>query len=245
MFMLLFNGALGYNVSISVASLSALREMSNEKKYPHIVAAMRDLKAEILRSSGVDPEHPDVPRRVVVPSKIDIINLPPPMTAEEKAMRANEGMVFDKGSGNDRTHNEDRYSFGNPGLQQAIEANPQSSSPRVANNAETPSTWDSIRKANDTSESAWSKIRRQSASQQQQRQGQQQDPKQGSEGDTFANAWDRLGQQDSGEGSFASESDGWTSGAPALSSDEFPRSREDFEEATRHTTTKYGDSVYT
>ncbi|KAJ1818376.1 hypothetical protein IWW57_001424 [Coemansia sp. S610] len=244
-FMLLFNGALGYNVSTSVASLTALREMSNEKKYPHIVAAMRDLRAEILRSSGVDPEHPEAPRRVMTPHKVDIRNLPPPMTAEEKAMHVNEGMVFDREIGDDQAHNEEQYSFGNPGLQQAIEVNPQSISPRTANSAEAPSTWDSIRKASDSSESAWSKVRRQNTSQQQPRRGQQQDPKQSSEGDALANTWDRLNQQDSGEGSFTSESDGWASRASTLSSDEFPRSREDFEEATRHTTTKYGDSVYT
>ncbi|KAJ2065014.1 hypothetical protein GGI17_000615 [Coemansia sp. S146] len=244
-FMVLFNGALAYNVSISAASLMSLRDMSDEKKYPHIVAAMRDLKNEILRSTGIDPEHPDAPRTGRPHRKIDIKALPPPMTAEEKAMRAHEGMIFDKGFGDDQAHDENQYSFGNPGLRQTMETN-QPSSPKTANNADAPSTWDSVRKNNGPFENAWNKIRRQGPAQQQQRQGQQQAQKQESEGDQFANAWDRLGQQDSGgssDGSFSN--DGWASGAPALSSDEFPRSREDFEEAKRHTTTKYGDSVYT
>ncbi|KAJ2815324.1 hypothetical protein GGI24_006090, partial [Coemansia furcata] len=122
-FMILFNSALGYQVASSAASLASLREMSNEKKYPHIVAAMRDLKAEILRSNGIDPENPNAPRIGVPHRKVDIKNLPPPMTAEEKAMHANEGMVFDKGFGDSQSSDEYQYSFGNPGLQQAMETN--------------------------------------------------------------------------------------------------------------------------
>ncbi|KAJ2039379.1 hypothetical protein GGI01_003279 [Coemansia sp. RSA 376] len=243
-FMVLFNGALGYNVSLSAASLMSLREMSNEKKYPHIVAAMRDLKNEILRSSGIDPEHPDAPRTGRPHHRIDVKAMPPPMTAEEKAMRAHEGMLLDKGFGDNQVHDENQYSFGNPGLQQAMESN-QPSSPKPADSADAPSSWDSVRKNNGPFENAWNKVRRQGPSQQQQHQGQQQAQKQESEGDQFANAWDKLGQQDSGSSDGSFSGDGWASGAPALSSDEFPRSREDFEEAKRHTTTKYGDSVYT
>ncbi|KAJ2330723.1 hypothetical protein GGI00_003573, partial [Coemansia sp. RSA 2681] len=221
LFMMLFNGALAYNVGMSVASLMSLREMSNEQKYPHIVAAMRDLKTEILRSSGFDPNNPDAPhpRTRTAQRKINVKDLPPPMTEEEKAMRANEGVLFGKEAGDSSDHVQDdsmsQYSFGNPGLQQAMEDNQPV--PRASAGADAPSsTWESIRKTNSAPENAWSKIRKQSSSQQQQQQ-QKQQYQHGSEGDQLSNAWDRLGQQNSGEGSFAGDSAGWGApGAPAL-----------------------------
>ncbi|KAJ2881715.1 hypothetical protein IWW38_005757 [Coemansia aciculifera] len=246
--MVLFNSALGYNFGMSAASLAGLREMANEQKYPHIVAAMRDLKQEILRSSGVDPNNPNAPPGIVTgPRHVNIKDLPPPMTKEEKAAQASEGMVFGSGAGYNGDHAPDnsmeQYSFGNPGLQQTMEDSPPQSNAAAPGADASAPAWESVRKANSTPDNAWSKIRKQGSSQKQQ----QQQQKPGSEGGQLANAWDRLGggqQSSSDEGSFASGDASWAPRAPALSSDEFPRSREDFEEATRQTTTKYGDAVY-
>ncbi|KAJ2743867.1 hypothetical protein GGI20_003408 [Coemansia sp. BCRC 34301] len=298
-FTILFSGTLAYSASIAVASLVGLREMSNEKKYPHIVAAMRDLRLEILRSSGFDPSDPNAPPGMNTARRpINVKNLPPPMTEEDKAMHISGGMVFGSGAEYNGDHVQDdsmaQYSFGNPGLQQAMEDNP--SAPKDGTDGPI-SSWDSIRKADGPLENAWNKLRKQSSLQQQPQltrerlsdmarfpdkyslqefeqviQALQSQPptsrnqrvllsklikefsaeyqkkvwqqQRGSEGDQLANAWDRLSQQDNSEGSFSSGDAHWAPDAPALSSDEFPRSREDFEEATRHTTTKYGDTVY-
>ncbi|KAJ2004642.1 hypothetical protein GGI04_002538 [Coemansia thaxteri] len=166
------------------------------------------------------------------------------MTEEERAMRAHEGMLFDKelgsfGEGYSHEQSDSQYSFGNPALQQGTDAHPVLDTV----NTQAPTAWDSIRKANGPPENAWNKVRKQSTSQQQQPQ-QQSSPSQQSASSQLAGAWSKAGQHDHNEGSSLDSSADWAPGAPALKSDEFPRSREDFEEASRTTTTKYGDSVY-
>ncbi|KAJ1929957.1 hypothetical protein EC988_010069, partial [Linderina pennispora] len=103
------------------------------------------------------------------------------------------------------------------------------------------SAWDSIRKANSRHDDAWERLRKQqpSGSSQQQARGSRNTAYE------FVDAWDKMNDNRSpryrDDGSSGS-SESHSFGGGALSSDDFPRSREDFEEASHKSANKYGDT---
>ncbi|KAJ1936306.1 hypothetical protein EC988_008232, partial [Linderina pennispora] len=84
-FMILFNGSFLFGLGNTYASVTNLKELSNEHKYPHIAAAMSDITREILRSRGVDPDHPELGQTKPAQHTIDLRGLPPSLTPEERA----------------------------------------------------------------------------------------------------------------------------------------------------------------
>ncbi|KAJ1942723.1 hypothetical protein FBU59_003116 [Linderina macrospora] len=230
-FMILFNGSFLYGLGNTYASVTNLKELSDEHRYPHIAAAMKDITREILRSRGVDPDHPELGQTRPAQHTIDLRSLPPSMTPEERAQTQSDDSLYHK--------------FDNAPQNEDTEQPTYDVSGAIAASNNNQSAWDSIRKANSHPDNAWERLRRQqsinSSSQQQQNSGSENTALE------FTDAWDKLNDNRShtyrdDDGSSSSES--YNFGGSALSSDDFPRSREDFEEASRRSTNKYGDTVY-
>ncbi|KAI8322491.1 hypothetical protein GQ54DRAFT_297319 [Martensiomyces pterosporus] len=222
-FMIFFNAAFLYSITSSYASFTSLRDLSDASKYPHISAAMKDISREILRSRGVDPEHPEMGRAGTIPHRPDFKNLPPSLTDEERStVQKDEGVFY-------------------TGLEPAPSAISQPQQAPAFGGVQTQqhqaSAWDTIRKSDSRPENAWEKLRKQTRSTPSANTAQQ-----------FEDAWSKLNQSDGFGTSDTQFSDSGSNTAGfdgrLASGDNFPRSREDFEGASQGKPTKYGDSVY-
>ncbi|KAJ1814896.1 hypothetical protein LPJ56_000089 [Coemansia sp. RSA 2599] len=236
--MIFFNGAFLSSVSSGYASVTSLRQLSDPQRYPHINAAMKDIRNEILRSRGVDPAHPERGRMGTVPHKPDFEHLPPSTVGDERASEAGGDGAFYNELGSQSDGIGSRYQqrsreFGNPALQgqggaggDGLESNGQTTA------------WDQIRKSNDEPRNAWDRVRSQSMKQQPAENAARQ----------LEDAWGGLGQDSSaddnggyGRGVYSGSDDSSSSpfGSSALSSEDFPRSREDFEQASQNPSGRY------
>ncbi|KAJ1643036.1 hypothetical protein LPJ64_005154 [Coemansia asiatica] len=224
--MVFFNGAFLSSVFSGYASVTSLRQLSDPQRYPHINAAMQDIRNEILRSRGVDPAHPERSRAGTIPHKPDFEHLPPSTVGDERVGEAEGQDSAYSGFASQSDEIGSRYQqsgqeFGNPALQ----TYGSNGSNELNNNGQL-AAWDRIRKSSNEPASAWDRVRSQSIGQQQQQQQQQGQRRQPAENTArqLDDAWGRLGQEnDLGDSSSPSF------GNSALSSDDFPRSREDFE----------------
>ncbi|KAJ1966163.1 hypothetical protein GGI12_000254 [Dipsacomyces acuminosporus] len=232
-FMIFFNSAFLFSVASSYASFTGLRDLSDPNKYPHIVAAMKDISQEILRSRGVDPAHPELGRAGTVPHKPNFKSLPPSMTEEEKsAVKSDESMFY--------------TGFSSPPESDTQQQRQHAQESGVAQPSKPASAWDAIRTSDGRSENAWDRLRKQ-----QQQQQQQQQPRNvqasASPSQQLEDAWSKLNQSEND--SLFSDRDSSSTSSRGFdgrfaSSDDFPRSREDFEQSSQGRTTKYGDSAY-
>ncbi|KAI9504008.1 hypothetical protein BX070DRAFT_223250 [Coemansia spiralis] len=224
----------------------AMRELADSSKYPHIVAAMKDIRNEIQRSQGVDPSRPELGRRGTIPHQPDFKHLPPSTTSKEREVAHVEGHSTYKGLGSSDSMEErnehSQREFGNPILQEKLEHEQfgneqQFNSEQLGHEQKQPSyrvgdagtdsnsAWNTIRSANNSQLSAWDRVRKQSGQHSTKSQEQQ-----------SYGSWTRPHQQEydgyHNGGGFASsngDSGGSVFEGSALSSDDFPRSREDFE----------------
>ncbi|KAJ2707659.1 hypothetical protein FB645_000636 [Coemansia sp. IMI 203386] len=238
--MVLFNGAFLSSVFSGYASVTSLRQLSDPQRYPHINAAMNDIRKEILRSRGVDPAHPERGRAGTVPHKPDFDHLPPSTVGNEQAGAAGSEGAFYSGFGSQNDEVSSRYQqqqqgreFGNPALQ----ANDRTDSNELDGNSQLPA-WDQIRKSNNEPRNAWDRVRSQSIGQQQQQRAS------GNAARQLEDAWGSLEQDNnggSGRSAYPGNDDSSSSpfGNSALSSEDFPRSREDFEQGSQNSSGRY------
>ncbi|KAI7834811.1 hypothetical protein BX661DRAFT_175564 [Kickxella alabastrina] len=228
--MIFFNGAFFSSITSGYSSITSLRELSDPTKYPHITAAMKDVRNEILRSRGVDPEHPELGRVGVVPHKPDFKHLPPSTVNDQEERAAGFGF----GDSRNVAQNSQHHEFGNPGMHDF------GISVDSVDNDRQLSTWDKIRREKGQPEDTWQKIRRQNPQQQNQQQPQENAARQ------LEDAWNQLNQNPRtggvyGNNVFSSSDDAsYAPGAPALNSEDFPRSREDFENQHGASGDRYG-----
>ncbi|KAJ2523692.1 hypothetical protein GGI11_001336 [Coemansia sp. RSA 2049] len=155
--------------------------------------------------------------------------------------------------------------FGNPGLQQPIDRADYQPGYRVGDaGTNSGSAWDSIRAANGTQTNAWDRVRgqnhpqspsqyqhqqhhpQQRPSYQQQRysqsrSGYQQKP-------DFEDTWSDLNRNESGlysgNDGFSDDTSSPFGSSSALGSEDFPRSREDFERGSSGSSGRYGGSAF-
>ncbi|KAJ2725274.1 hypothetical protein GGI07_001407 [Coemansia sp. Benny D115] len=260
--MMFFNGAFFSSVTSGYSAISSMKEFSNAQKYPHIVAAMQDIRNEILRSKGVDPEHPELGRRGTVPHKPNFEGLPPSTVEGEQAggIQNENGSFYSDFGPTDGgiVHDQSPWQQAEPVSGSVV----QSSGVGAVNggSGQPASAWDEIRKASGQQTSAWNTIRSQNQSQNQ-NQNQSQDQSQLGGARQYGDAWGRLGgssdsgrdQDIFGRGVYSAnnyDSDNDTSssssntafGSSMLSSEDFPRSREDFDRAQMDSGDKYAGS---
>ncbi|KAJ2783910.1 hypothetical protein GGI15_002429 [Coemansia interrupta] len=227
--MIFFNGAFLSSVCSGYSSISSMRELSDPQRYPHINAAMRDIRDEILRSRGVDPQHPELGRSGTVPHKPDFKHLPPSTVGNEEPAGANE-FYTDTGLQNGEAYAQDvQQGFGNPGLQGI--ARDGNIGGRGMNGGNQDSAWDAIRKANSDPKNAWDRVRAQNARQQAQPHD--------NTARQYEDAWNQIGHSNAGDGFGSSIGNDDRLSGSMLSSDDFPRSREDFERASRVSGDRY------
>ncbi|KAJ1848407.1 hypothetical protein LPJ73_003987 [Coemansia sp. RSA 2703] len=227
--MILFNGAFLSSVFSGYSSVTSMRELSDPQRYPNINAAMRDIRDEILRSRGVDPQHPERGRSGTVPHRPDFDHLPPSTAGNEGSTVPNEFYTDNGLQNNENFGRNAQQEFGNPGLRGV--ANDSNSYGRDMSGGNQDTAWDAIRKANSEPKNAWDRVRAQNARQQPQ-----------SNDNTarqYEDAWSQLGQNNPTDGFGSSIGDDDRLSGSMLSSDDFPRSREDFERASQNSDDRY------
>ncbi|KAJ2842521.1 hypothetical protein GGI22_007525 [Coemansia erecta] len=192
-------------------------------------------------------------------------DLPPSLTNDEMEAAKADGFASSEGASlseaalDQKEHQQ--MEFGNPSLQQQVEQpldqpidQPQYRVGDAGTNSG--SAWDSVRATGGSQTNAWDKVRKQNIPQQQRwqqpqqqqyQQRQQQSANQTAE--QFETSWDKMYQDESTlykrDGGFSSNDDSGFGPSSPLGSEDFPRSREDFERSSRESNSKYsGGSAF-
>ncbi|KAJ2850208.1 hypothetical protein IWW36_002058 [Coemansia brasiliensis] len=237
-----FIGSITSNYSL----IKSLQELSNEQKYPNIVATMRDMRNEIMRSKGVDPENPE--GRRLPKHRPDFKNMPSSVPANARLPHTESGSSDGAKDSYGEYQNESRQEFGNPALNQdyntmefgnpALEkgaeqqyefGNPaldkaKSEKPQIGNaNVRQQHRQYSEQQPADTSKGvSWDDIRKNAYRNSGAQTMDSQDTYQ-----QFQDAWNSQNQNHSNS-EFMNDDSGYDSSTP--NADDFPRSREDFED---------------
>ncbi|KAJ1773658.1 hypothetical protein LPJ74_000574 [Coemansia sp. RSA 1843] len=237
--MVMFSGLFVGSISTTYASYVTIRDISDKTKYPHIAAAISDISDEIYRSRGIDPRHPERSRPGAAHRVQNLKNLPPSMTPEEKEVANAGGFAADEDASlseaalDQKEHQQ--MEFGNPSLQHRVEKSNDQPQYRVGDaGTNSESAWDSIRATNGSQANAWDRVRKQNFPQQQQ----QQQRSANQTAQRFEDSWDKMYQNESNL--YTSDSSSGFGSSSPLGSEDFPRSREDFERDSRKSNSKYG-----
>ncbi|KAJ2162542.1 hypothetical protein GGF46_000545 [Coemansia sp. RSA 552] len=267
--MIFFTGAFVGGAAKNYTVFTSIKELSDKTRYPHIAASMRDITSEIMRSRGVDPQHPERGRTGTVPHTPDFKHLPPSMSSTERQDAGHvDGSYDDVGTAPDNKQRQ--VEFGNPGLEQGqreaqIEfGNPaleraESQGQRYDFGTQDQATdqqqqqrqQDSLSDyAGSSGQNSWDNIRRSGGSQEnpwdrlrrqttQNQQQQQQQP--GGAYNQFDNAWNKLNQSE-GFGSDKGSFAGDSGFGSGVESEDFDRFREDFQSGSQNNSPQGYDS---
>ncbi|KAJ2806950.1 hypothetical protein H4R20_001486 [Coemansia guatemalensis] len=261
------------SIADGVASYRGLVKLNDESKYPHIAAAFNDIRQEIARSRGFDPNHPERGRTGTVPHRPDFAHLPPSKTAAERENRHSEfGSAYDDFGSPDYQQQEDQqYQFGNPNLRLGQEApDQQFGNPNLPLGQQ-----QQQQQFGNPGLGQQQEFGNPSLGQQQQQQQQQTQPQRGTPSAAIAsggqqsawdavrrgngsqtNSWDRLRNQPTQQGSAStgqfksvwgdsSQGDGFSSSnGLSMASEDFPRAREDFESSSNSNDGKPSGSAF-
>ncbi|KAJ2828893.1 hypothetical protein IWW50_001147 [Coemansia erecta] len=139
-----FTSTFTSSLATNYATLSGIRQLADEEKYPRITASLRDISKEFMRSRGIDPDHPERGRMPM--HRPDFKHLPPSVPATRGAQQsgpeaAHGGLGALGGEGReDRQHefgnpaldrSQEQYGFGNPALGQAAEQQQEFGNPAL------------------------------------------------------------------------------------------------------------------
>ncbi|KAJ2455487.1 hypothetical protein EV183_000819 [Coemansia sp. RSA 2336] len=247
-FSIFFTSTFIGSISSNYSLIRSLQELSNEQKYPGIVATMRDMRNEIMRANGVDPENPE--GRRLPKHRPDFKNMPSSVPANARLPHAESG-VSDGSENSYGGYQDDRqqefgnpalnksqdmefgnpalnrsaepqYEFGNPGLDKADREKPQFGNGNAQQQQQQVDTskgvsWDEIRKK------AYRDNGTHTASSQDNYQ-------------QFQDAWNSQDQSQS-SGEFMNDD------SPTPNAEDFPRSREDFEDDWKRSGSSSGSGV--
>ncbi|KAJ1743526.1 hypothetical protein LPJ78_000853 [Coemansia sp. RSA 989] len=248
-FSIFFTSTFIGSISSNYSLIRSLQELSNEQKYPNIVATMRDMRNEIMRAKGVDPENPE--GRRLPQHRPDFKNMPSSVPANARLPHTESGASDGSkdpygGYQNDRQQEfgnpalnkghdmmefgnpaldkgaEPQYEFGNPALDKVKREQPQFGSGDIQQQQHQADSskgvsWDDIRK----------KAYRNSGSQ---TMSSQENYRQ------FQDAWNSQDQSQSNSEFMSDDS-------PMPSAEDFPRSREDFEDDWKRSGSSSGSGV--
>ncbi|KAJ1735742.1 hypothetical protein LPJ61_000394 [Coemansia biformis] len=160
--MVVFTTAFLQSIGRQYAVVTAMRELTDQQKYPQITMMIK----EILRSHGVDPRVADRVAANKIPRLPDLGPVPP-AAPDSRGARQTDYDASAIGTRDAVYPEPQQFEFGNPALEQEIQQQQQQQPSTYgisSSSSSSPhSTWDYTRRGAPAQESAWDRLRRQSA----------------------------------------------------------------------------------